>query len=150
MANTIKTYGVDGLMEWHARIPVGNGAMHVDFTDGAITGYGVTPAEFTTKNPVVQAIIEKSDYFRQGKIFLLREVKDSTDVSKAEQVSSESEDALGDADATDKIVVSVSCNDEAKDYLVEHFGVLKSDMRTRAQINTAAAKHGVVFDWQVK
>lgn len=138
-------------MEWHARIPVGNGAMHVDFTDGAITGYGVTPAEFTTQNPVVQAIIEKSDYFREGKIFLLREVKDITSAPLSEQSPAEiGESSPADADSTEKIAVSVSCNDEAKSYLAEHYGVLKSDMRTRAQINAQAAQHGVEFDWQVK
>ncbi len=46
-----KTYGVNGMMEWNAIIPVGRTSVRVHFTGGTVTGYGVSPATFTTDNP---------------------------------------------------------------------------------------------------
>ena len=70
-----KTYGVSGYMEWVALIECGKATVKVHFSGGSLTGYGVTPAEFTTLNPMTQAIIENSKEFKSGKIFLLREIE---------------------------------------------------------------------------
>lgn len=70
-----KTYGVSGYMEWIALIECGKATVKVHFSGGSLTGYGVTPAEFTTQNPMTQAIIENSKDFKSGKIFLLREIE---------------------------------------------------------------------------
>lgn len=75
MANTRKTYGVNGLMEWDTAIPVGKAIMKVHFSGGSLTGYGVTPATFTTEDPIKQRIIENSDYFKSGKIVVVRETE---------------------------------------------------------------------------
>ena len=70
-----KTSGVSGYMEWVALIECGKATVKVHFSGGSLTGYGVTPAEFTTQNPMTQAIIENSKEFKSGKIFLLREIE---------------------------------------------------------------------------
>ena len=70
-----KTYGVSGYMEWVALIECGKATVKVPVSGGSLTGYGVTPAEFTTQNPMTQAIIENSKEFKSGKIFLLREIE---------------------------------------------------------------------------
>lgn len=70
-----KTYGVSGYMEWVALLECGKATVKVHFSGGSLTGYGVTPAEFTTQNPMTQAIIENSKEFKSGKIFLLREIE---------------------------------------------------------------------------
>ena len=70
-----KTYGVSGYMEWVSLIECGKATVKVHFSGGSLTGYGVTPAEFTTQNPMTQAIIENSKEFKSGKIFLLREIE---------------------------------------------------------------------------
>lgn len=62
-------------MEWVALIECGKATVKVHFSGGSLTGYGVTPAEFTTQNPMTQAIIENSKEFKRGKIFLLREIE---------------------------------------------------------------------------
>lgn len=67
-----KTYGVRNLVEWQANIPVGKGRLIVHFTGGSITAYGVTPAVFKTEDPIHQAIIENSGYFKSGRIFLMK------------------------------------------------------------------------------
>lgn len=70
-----KIYGVSGYMEWVALIECGKATVKVHFSGGSLTGYGVTPAEFTTQNPMTQAIIENSKEFKSGKIYLLREIE---------------------------------------------------------------------------
>ena len=66
------TYGVTGIMEWVALIPTRQNLVKVRFRGGSLSGYGVTPATFTTENPVIMRMIEESSYFRRGKIRLLR------------------------------------------------------------------------------
>lgn len=62
------TYGVNGMMEWYAMIPAGRSTLRVHFSGGTVTGYGVTPATFTTDNPAVIHLIENSYWFRKKKI----------------------------------------------------------------------------------
>ena len=83
-----KTYGVSGYMEWVALIECGKATVKVHFSGGSLTGYGVTPAEFTTQNPMTQAIIENSKEFKSGKIFLLREIERAQASSKSLSVVS--------------------------------------------------------------
>ena len=66
------TYGAPRLVDWVAQIKVGAASVRVHFTGGALTSYGVTPAEFTTSNPFIQKVIENSSYFKEGRIILLR------------------------------------------------------------------------------
>jgi len=70
-----KTYGVNGMMEWNAIIPAGRTTVRVHFTGGTVTGYGVSPATFTTDNPAVIHLIEHSHWFRNRKILLLKTEK---------------------------------------------------------------------------
>lgn len=70
------TYGVRGLMEWHIALPTGSPLkpfVTVNFEGGQITGYGVAPARFTTIDPFVQELIEKSPYFKGNRIFKISE-----------------------------------------------------------------------------
>lgn len=66
-----KVYGVYGLTEWHALLPLGRRKVRVSFTGGALSGYGVVPATFATAHPVLQHVIEHSEHFRSGKIVLM-------------------------------------------------------------------------------
>lgn len=72
---TKTTYGVYNLIEWHARLRMGKTTVKVAFTGGSITTQGVTPATFTTENPVIQFAIENSPEFHNGKIKVVRRVK---------------------------------------------------------------------------
>lgn len=68
----IRTYGVEGYMDWQCEIPVGRARAIVHFTGGTMTTYGITPAEFSTGDPVKQRIIESSLHFKSGRIKLIR------------------------------------------------------------------------------
>lgn len=122
-----KTYGVSGYMEWVALIECGKATVKVHFSGGSLTGYGVTPAEFTTQNPMTQAIIENSKEFKNGKIFLLREIEGTGKFKEfvrgqhanegnhlggqAATASAIAGTAL-DADGTSKTPVAASADDE--------------------------------------
>lgn len=61
-----KTYGVRGFLEWELHLPTGYDVMpyiSLKFEGGQITGYGVAPALYTTDDPVIQRLIEKSPWF---------------------------------------------------------------------------------------
>lgn len=66
------TYGAPRLVDWVAQIKAGAATVRVHFTGGALTSYGVTPAEYTTANPFIQKVIEQSTYFKEGRITLVR------------------------------------------------------------------------------
>ena len=65
------TYGVRGLMEWQIDLQTGSPALPVitiNFTGGQITGYGVAPARYTTRDPFIIKLIEGSEWYKSGKI----------------------------------------------------------------------------------
>lgn len=66
------TYGAPRLVDWVAQIKVGAASVRVHFTGGALTSYGVTPAEYTTSDPFIQKVIENSSYFKEGRIIVQR------------------------------------------------------------------------------
>lgn len=65
------TYGVRGMMEYQALIPVGKATLRIMFTDGSMNSLGSHPAKFTTDNFMVQHAIENSSDFRRGRIQVL-------------------------------------------------------------------------------
>lgn len=68
------TYGATRLVDWVAQIKSGGATLRVHFSGGALTAYGITPAEYTTDNQFFQRVIENSDYFKSGRITVLRTV----------------------------------------------------------------------------
>lgn len=197
-----KTYGVQGYMEWQALIRCGKATVTVHFSGGSLTGYGVTPAEFTTENPMTQAIIENSDYFKKGKIILMREIdgtgkfkefvkgqhandgnhkggqaatasaiaETSLNPNGAPKTETPAADATGtvaDADenpsdevdvveggidpaegtvtADGKRIVEVTDIDDARDYLVDEYGIARSSLRSNVSVFRAAEEHNIVF-----
>ncbi|MDE6231429.1 MAG: hypothetical protein K2M37_07405 [Muribaculaceae bacterium] len=73
--NRGKRYGVMGYLEWETVVGEGSLRLRIHFSGGGMTAYGVTPAEYSTDNPVVQHLIESSRHYRTGKIFELRQDK---------------------------------------------------------------------------
>ena len=75
-----KTYAILNLSEKHTIFHLGKTKVHVSFTGGIVTKKGVTPATFTTDNPVVQLAIENSDKFKKGEVTLLTQYPTQGDV----------------------------------------------------------------------
>lgn len=141
---TRKTYGINGLLEWHGLVESHGVKMKVDFTNGSVTAYGVAPATFTTTDALTQYILENSEQFKKGKIQLLRSYVIEADAKeekpKAEEKAEEEEKSLEE--------VKVNSLDDAKEYLIEHFGMAASKLRSRVQIENGAKQNGVKFIWE--
>ena len=165
---TKTTYGVYNLIEWHARLRMGKATVKVAFTGGSITTQGVTPATFTTENPVIQFAIENSPEFHNGKIRVVRRVKLNgvveiecnvpkvalpsptpapiTIESVADPVKEDENSTEAQADneaAPANTQVEFSCNDDAKDYLEQTFGFVRSKLHNREDIVAAGKTRGV-------
>ena len=148
------TYGVDDLIDWNARIPVGKACMSVHFTGGALTKYGVTPAEFTTTDPFTQRVIEDSEYFRSGRITILRSVgrpdihpANRRDTPATQKAFAEAVLPMDDApEATADIEeVDVACLEDAMEYLRARFSLPSYRVRNMEAVREIAAAHRVKF-----
>lgn len=181
------TYGVYNIIEWHALIPMGKAVVKVTFSGGAITTSGITPATFTTSDPVVQYAIERSKDFKSGKIKVVRKASLNEEVepehnapqkSRAESREPIENDALDgetyNAKPTEQAEAPAEApqeeepaegatpepespakresefldkefdnNEDAKNFLADNYGVLKSKMRTRAEILAVGKSVGV-------
>lgn len=153
-------------MEWQCEIPVGRGRATVNFTGGSTTVYGVTPAEFSTGDPVYQRIIEGSTYFKRGRIKLIRK-SGTPDIAKGSkptqattpkpvaqqeaQPAEVQEEASGSAEEmaqNDEVPlqeVEVSCLPEAQNYLRDNFGIATSKSRSKEKAQSLANENGIVF-----
>lgn len=127
-----KIYGVKGLMEWQCVIMSGGVRFHFAFTEGTITGYGVTPAKYRTSNPILQNVIENSEYFKSGKIHLVKTIL----LEKAPEVATPQDDFKK---------VDISCLEDAKDYLAENFGVSRLKLKSKQAIVNQAAEYKIEF-----
>jgi len=191
-----KIYGVLNLIDWTVNIKAGKATLRVNLTGGATTARGRVPATYATSDPVKQAIIEKSDYFKSRHIFVVdsMEVPDDAaakarkarEAARAEAARAEAarvaapksfdknpkeEDESPKLPAGDPVgeqgepgepeaepateengevpeAITVSSLDDAKDYLNEHFGIAKSQLRSRNAIEERAKENGVVFFFQ--
>lgn len=203
MKKTRKTYGVYNLVEWHALLKAGKATVKVAFIGGGITTQGVTPATFTTDNPIVQIAIEHSTEFAKGKIKLIRTsnlggdveiernpVKPVVEVPKMETTLTPADNEVKNdgrppeaiaqgpvvetpseetpaSEPTPEIVpespveetsaegevqamteVEFSCNEDAKDYLEQNFGVARSKMHTRKEIIAMGRLHRVAISFE--
>jgi len=112
--------------------------LYVPFTGGTQTEYGVTPAKYSTANAVVQAIIERSEYFRKGRIVLLSTKKAASD--KADEPAGKADGA--GRTATAKAFPTLA---DAKEWIADSYGVPPQGIRTIADAVKAAAGHGVAL-----
>ena len=188
-----KIYGVLNLIDWTVNIKAGKATMRVHFSGGATTARGRVPATYSTADPVKQAIIEKSNYFKTGHIFVVQSMEVPDDAAAKARKAREAarveaarveaarvaapksfdknpkeEDESPKLPAGDPVgepgspgnpielpcaeengevpeAITVSSLDDAKDYLNEHFGIAKSNLRSRAAIEERAKEHGIEF-----
>lgn len=159
------TYGVAGMMEYQSIIRFGKNTLKVTFSGGSMNAIGVTPATFTTENFLIQQAIENSGEYRRGRIRTVSTVELDEEVrieraraagavvaeksvaapAEAAKAEAETPDTPDTAEAADagKTQVEFSCNDDAKDYLEQTFGYVRSKLRNREDIVNAGKAHGV-------
>lgn len=131
---------MNGLLEWHGQVHSKGVRMKVDFTNGTVTAYGVAPATFMTKDALTQHIMENSDEFKSGRIFLVRSVP-LPDTEKKEETVPETEAG------TPLKKVEMPNVEDAKEYFADTYGINRSKLRTKAGIEEAAKGVGIEVVW---
>lgn len=160
MKKVQKTYGVYNLMEWQCNV----GGKTINFTGGAFTGYGIRPAQYTTRELFLQTLIENSRFFKSGRIKLLKTFatdeeikvqsppvkKVSEPAPKPEVPSTLSEEVpltkeQGTATTLTGNGLHVTDRDDAVCKLNKDYGIALSRLTTRAAILEAAKAVGVTL-----
>lgn len=164
------TYGAPRLVDWVAQIKVGAASVRVHFTGGALTSYGVTPAEFTTSNPFIQKVIENSSYFKEGRIIVQRQATIEEPKKPAPKAKPKAQPAPQPApqpkaeepvaetpaptpgpveaepqEAAGITKVPVTCLPDAQAYLQENFNISSYKVRSCEIAQKIAAEHGIQF-----
>lgn len=146
-------------MEYQAVIKLGRNSMRVNFSDGSVSAMGINPAIFTTENFMVQHAIENSADFKRGLIKRINVIDldeelsierpasvaaeaVATPIEAAVEVKAEPVEDANDANDAN-VQVEFSCKDDAKDYLEQTFGLVRSKLRTRDDIVAAGKANGV-------
>ena len=70
-----KSYAARGLIEWQMALNVCGAILRFKFTGGSMGSNGVIPAKYTTDNEAIQKLIENSDYFKSGRVYLCNRPK---------------------------------------------------------------------------
>lgn len=129
-----KTYGVSGYIEWIAGINIGSATLQVPFTGGAITKYGVVPAEYTTSDPVIQHLIENSGQYGKDKRIVLLRVEDIPDTKKAAISPGRME------------TIQVSALIDAAQILHDRFGIPTARITSKEEAKRIGADHKIIFE----
>lgn len=202
------------MMEWQVDFKVGKATVHVEFKGGFENKFGIHPATFSTKDPIVQSVIERSPFFASGRISLLdtkelglsaeeiaaeqrkaeqkakkiaeqkaleeqkmlaeqsglglsKPVDTQLDAQQQENVGEPAEeeetDSEGDggtvsgnvdtqsddAESEGMKVVKCTCNDDAKQYLIDNFSdIAVRNLRSRDIMIQVGKEHGVLFEFE--
>lgn len=143
----LKRYKSKSCISLNVVLPTG-GNTHVSFSP--VTGNG---SVYYTDNENIQKGLE--GHPKYGKLFVVDTTLTAQKTSGNAQGTVAGTTATKTAakqqptDNTKKkaIEVKMACNDDAKDYMADKFGVSRSKMRSRADIEKVAAENGVKIIW---
>lgn len=127
----LKKYTAKSCLSLSVKLPTG-GTTHVSFT--ARTGSG---SVFYTENKTLQDGLRHHPQY--GKLFKEETIATPTPEKKVV------EDKAKQPEVKE---LSMACNDDAKDYLAEKFGVSRSKLRSREDIEAVAMANGIKIMWK--
>ena len=89
-----KTYAARGLLDFQMAINVGGAILRILFSGGMMGANGVISAKYTTDNEALHQIIENSDQFKKGRIYLFETIvmKDPKNGRNAKNVKDPKDD----------------------------------------------------------
>ncbi len=149
-----KTYISDTVLSFNVKKAGAGKYTHVSFTPLTLRG-----SMLTTSDQSLQEAIERHQLYRSGTIMLASSVP-VEEKSVIPHVSATAEDAAAsygdtsyagvvDEDKQPKeTVLTFSSVVEGKDYIAETYGVSRTKLRTRADIEKAGEAHGVKIIWE--
>lgn len=132
----IKTYGVDGLIEWHINVPAGRVLLNIEFSNGRFSGYCMAPAVYRTADPVVQRAIEHSSHFRSGRIRIV-------DVKETPAPHDTGKSPVKTEDSAARRIIDVPDWNSARLQLIRMTGVAPDRLQSRGQMQAVAAEYNI-------
>lgn len=145
----LKKYKANSCISISVALATG-GNTHISFNP--VTGGG---SVYYTENEKIQAGLE--GHPKYGKLFTLEEtVADATGTTAkavvpqptTEEGTQQGAEGASDDEGTSSVYeLKAACNDDAKDYLADKFGVSRSKMRSRQDIEKVAEDNGVKVVW---
>lgn len=146
-----KKYAIYGKVEMSVLIPVNNAKLRVNFANGVITPSGITPATFSTSDPVVQTAIENNRLYLKGMIKLEKsfkigevEVNDEKPVSDEEKNEKEPE-----SQSSVKSYPDVKNVQSAREILIREYNVPIAELQDKERIEMKSEELGIEFpNWK--
>jgi hypothetical protein len=143
MAKT-KVYGTMGLYDWSPLIRVGHASYSPHFEGGTVDKNGVTPARYTTSNRVEQSIIESSDYYKSGRIFIMSQFgEDEPTASELEAAAAQAAAEGTSEESAELTPMEFASVGDAAEYLSETYGLAKSGLRSVNAVHEAGVANGL-------
>lgn len=131
------------MSEWKIILPVAGRIMNIYFEGGTVSGTGIRPATFTTRNEIIQFALENSGHFKHGRIILVSEIEPKEAIAEATEIIPTDTEEVVEDNLTE---VEVSSLEEAVDYLVSNFDdAKKQQLRSKVTAKAFAETKGIRF-----
>lgn len=144
-----KKYAIYGKVEMSVLIPVNNAKLRVNFANGVITPSGITPATFSTSDPIVQTAIENHRLYIKGMIKLEKSFKiGEVEVNDEKPVSDEDKNEK-EPESSVKSYPDVKNVQSAREILISEYSIPIAELQDKERIKMKAEELGIEFpNWK--
>ena len=144
-----KRYAIYGKVEMSVLIPVNNAKLRVNFANGVITPAGITPATFSTSDPVVQTAIENNSLYLKGMIKLEKSFKiGEVEVNNEKPVSDEDKNEK-EPESSVKSYPDVKNVQSAREILISEYSIPIAELQDKERIKMKSEELGIEFpNWK--
>lgn len=130
-------------------IPLNNAKLRVNFANGVITPSGITPATFSTSDPIVQTAIENHRLYIKGMIKLQKSFKiGEVEVNDEKPVSDEDKNEK-EPESSVKSYPDVKNVQSAREILISEYSIPIAELQDKERIKMKAEELGIEFpNWK--
>lgn len=146
-----KKYAIYGKVEMSVLIPLNNAKLRVNFANGVITPSGITPATFSTSDPIVQTAIENHKLYIKGMIKLEKSFKiGEVEVNDEKPVSDEDKNEKeAGSQSSVKSYPDVKNVQSAREILISEYSIPIAELQDKERIKIKAEELGIEFpNWK--
>lgn len=132
-------------------IPLNNAKLRVNFANGVITPSGITPATFSTSDPIVQTAIENHRLYIKGMIKLEKSFKiGEVEVNDEKPVSDEDKNEKeAGSQSSVKSYPDVKNVQSAREILISEYSIPIAELQDKERIKMKAEELGIEFpNWK--
>lgn len=132
-------------------IPLNNAKLRVNFANGVITPSGITPATFSTSDPIVQTAIENHRLYIKGMIKLEKSFKiGEVEVNDEKPVSGEDKNEKeAGSQSSVKSYPDVKNVQSAREILISEYSIPIAELQDKERIKMKAEELGIEFpNWK--